>query len=471
MSSTAYQKTNLEFPNASTAYVAKLNATGTALVFSTYLGGTGSSPSGSTVSNNSWNGDSASGIVLLSGVNPVICGGTGSDNFPVTSGAYQTTNRAAHNGGANGFITELNSAGSAINWSTYLGGSIGDGPTSIALNGTNIVVAGGALSADYPVTAGAYQTKLNGSLNAIVSELNSTGSSLLYSTYLGGNGSDYAYDLAVSASGLVYVVGSTDSGDYPTTSGSLAPVFAPVVETQIEPGFISALEIPTTAVVLSNFTIGPSPVNGGDGTTGHVFISNSLTTAATVTIKATGPVTFPASVVVPAGFTAADFAISTKGVAAATSVVFTATYGAKSFTSTLVVDPPVVLALESTSTDVNSGQSFTCYVVLQGVAGSAGAVVTLASGDTDPSRACSSVHGTGHGDGSCRKDDRELHCQGSDDHDRRVRGIHQSDTQRKISGTANPDQSLEIRMPRNEALGGLTSLPLTEYRRNAPVLG
>jgi hypothetical protein len=209
-----------------------LNPTGTALAYATYLGGTNGS-------------DSGNAIAVDSGGNTYVAGSAGSTDFPVTLGAFQTSDGAT-GGIANAFITKLNATGSSLVYSTYLGGSgnqvgkpVPDGPNpgdlgnAIAVDSAgNAYVAGSARSTDFPVTAGAVQTvnhaAASGGSNAFVAELNPTGAGLLYSTYLGGSGDSAIYGsggesamgVAQNGVGKVYVAGNASSADFPTTTGA-----------------------------------------------------------------------------------------------------------------------------------------------------------------------------------------------------------------------------------------------------------
>ena len=187
----------------SNAFVSKLNAAGSALVYSTYLGGSvqlGVAPL-----------DFGAGIAVDASGNAYVTGGTFSPNFPTTPGAFQTTLGAGGLGG-NAFVTKLNAAGSALLYSTYLGGSadLGIGISVDTLG--NAYVTGDAYSSDFPTTPGAFQTTYGGNFDAFVSKLNAGGSALLYSTYLGGTQGEQSWGIAVDASGNAYVTGWAGSG-------------------------------------------------------------------------------------------------------------------------------------------------------------------------------------------------------------------------------------------------------------------
>jgi hypothetical protein len=151
--------------------------------------------------------------------NAYVTGFTASANFPTTPGAYQTTYLGSS---ANAFVTELNPSGSALVYSTYLGGSSGDVGTGIALDASgNAYITGYTDSTNFPTTPGAFQTTYGGgSADAFMTKLNPTGSALVYSTYLGGNGLDQGAGIGLDASGNAYIAGSSYSTNFPTTSGA-----------------------------------------------------------------------------------------------------------------------------------------------------------------------------------------------------------------------------------------------------------
>ncbi|UFP92794.1 SBBP repeat-containing protein [Gloeobacter morelensis] len=181
------------------AFVSRFNADGSALVFSTYLGG-----------NADEEGDE---IGVDSAGNVYITGITNSANFPTTPGSYQGT----IGGGEDAFVAKLNPAGTALVYSTFLGGSADDAGDGIAVDQAgNVYLTGQTFSADFPVTADAFQPTIGGGEDSFVTKLSTTGASLVYSTFLGGSGSDSADEIVVQA-GNAFVTGSTDSPDFPTT--------------------------------------------------------------------------------------------------------------------------------------------------------------------------------------------------------------------------------------------------------------
>jgi YD repeat-containing protein len=185
------------------AFVAKLNAAGTALSYSTYLGGSGS--------------DQANAIAVNSAGGAYVTGSTTSSNFPTTSGAYQT---AWPGGTQAAFVSKLNAAGSGLAYSTYLGGGGTDVANGIGIDSQGeALVAGATSSTNFPTTSGAFQTSnAGGTEDAFVTKLNSSGSALGYSSYLGGSGDDKANGIAVDPVGYAYVAGSTNSTNFPTVS-------------------------------------------------------------------------------------------------------------------------------------------------------------------------------------------------------------------------------------------------------------
>ena len=136
----------------------------------------------------------AFGIALDTVGNAYVTGGSSSADFPTTVGAFQT----AFLGNSDAFVTKLNATGSALLYSTYLGGSGDEQGMGIALDTLgNAYVTGSTSSTNFPTTPGAFQTAFAGGLSdAFVTKLNATGAALLYSTYLGGTGDDQGLAIA-----------------------------------------------------------------------------------------------------------------------------------------------------------------------------------------------------------------------------------------------------------------------------------
>jgi uncharacterized protein (TIGR03437 family) len=286
-------------------FVTKLNPAGTALSYSTYLGGGGP---GSLLTGRT---QDSTGIAVDAAGNAYVAGWTGAADFPTTPGALQLPGMFRFSFG--GFVTKLNPTGSALVYSSVLREALpvtamtvdsagnayvagynitGEFPTTpgafdagvsrapwlAKLNdaGTTLVysthiapggqivriavdadgnayVAGRTSSRDFPTTSGAFQKAFAGGhsfaeegydSDAFVMKLNAAGTALIYSTYLGGEGDEIISGIGLDAAGNAYVAGSTDSPDFPTTSGALQT-------SSTGGGFLVKLELPGAAVVPS----------------------------------------------------------------------------------------------------------------------------------------------------------------------------------------------------------------------------
>jgi len=184
-----------EEANAIAVFVTKLGGSGDGLVYSTYLGG--------------GNLDAGHDITVDGSGCAYVAGRTSSIDFP-TLNPYQT-----YQGGQDAFVTKLNSSGNGLVYSTYLGGSTVDAGRAIAVDGSGCAyVTGSTYSTDFP-TLNAYQT-FQGLTDAFVTKFSSSGSTLDYSTYLGGSGVETGQGIAVDGAGFAFVTGRTSSTDYPT---------------------------------------------------------------------------------------------------------------------------------------------------------------------------------------------------------------------------------------------------------------
>jgi hypothetical protein len=182
------------------AFVTKLSPTGSALVYSTYLGGNG----GNSI-------DIAKGIAVDSAGNAYVTGYTGSANFP-TKNPFQGQRAGSYDA----FVTKLSPTGSALVYSTYLGGNGPDYPNGIVVDSAgSAYVTGQTASTTFP-TRNPFQGTNAGNNDAFVTKLSPTGSALVYSTYLGGSGTDFAYGIALDSAGNAYVTGYTHSTNFPT---------------------------------------------------------------------------------------------------------------------------------------------------------------------------------------------------------------------------------------------------------------
>ncbi len=235
----AFQTTNGGYRDV---FVTKLNATGTALLYSTYIGGS--------------NDEEGCGIAVDASGNAYVTGYTYSTNYDVTAGAFQTTN----GGYRDVFVTKLNATGTALLYSTYIGGSGRDEGLGIAVDGSgNAYVTGWTESTDYDVTAGAFQTNNGGGRDVFVTKLNATGTALVYSTYIGGSGTDEGIGIAVDGSGNAYVTGYTYSTDYDTTAGAFQTNNGGSSDV-----FVTKLNATGTALLYSTY-IGGSNWDKGNG--------------------------------------------------------------------------------------------------------------------------------------------------------------------------------------------------------------
>ncbi len=224
-------------PGVGSAFVSKINVDGSALVYSTYLGGNITS--------------SGNSITVDYQGSAYVAGHTQSQTFPTTRGAFQTT----PSGFVDAFVAKLNPAGSALTYSTYLGGNDADFALAVAVDAIgNAYVAGNTRSANFP-TASALQPACGscpGTGDAFVAKLDPVGSRLVYSTYLGGSGSDGASAIAIDESGNVFLTGSTGSPNFPT----IRPLF------DIHPGshagyaFVSWINPSGTALLFSTLVGG-----------------------------------------------------------------------------------------------------------------------------------------------------------------------------------------------------------------------
>src|SRR5438128_871140 len=222
------------------------------LAYSTYLGGRASAFGGNA-------DDEGLGIAVDAAGNAYVTGRTLSTSFPTTPGAFQVT---FGGGFFDAFVTKLNGDGSALVYSTYLGGSVDDRGNAIAVDAAgNAYVTGSTSSNNFPTTSGAVQPTcgISGG-DAFVSKLNETGTTLVYSTCLGGSGGQFGSGIAVDVAGNAYVTGQTTSPNFPTTLGA----FQPSPHGGIAHAFVTKVNPTGTGLVYSTY-LGGSGIDLGNG--------------------------------------------------------------------------------------------------------------------------------------------------------------------------------------------------------------
>jgi hypothetical protein len=231
------------FPTSATGYdrtlggtedciVTKLNAAGTALVYSTFLGGA--------------SGDYCWDLAVDATGQAFVTGRTDSSGFPTTAAAYDRS----FGGSSDVFVTKLNATGSALLYSTLIGGTgtYSEEGRGIALDSTgNAVVCGSTQNPGFPTTVGAYDRTHGGSWDAFVVELTVTGGELRYGTFLGDTNIDNARGVALDSAGAPVVCGQTVSAGFPTTPGAYNTVIASA------DGFVTKLSADFASLVYSTF--------------------------------------------------------------------------------------------------------------------------------------------------------------------------------------------------------------------------
>ncbi len=268
----ACQETN-PYPGVADVFVTKFNATGTNLLYSTYLGGTG--------------GDRAWDIAVDGAGSAYVTGDTNSNDFP-TRNAYQGTIHSF----VDAFVARIDttqSGAASLVYSTYLGGSHFEESRGIALDGAgNAYVAGSTTSPDFPTTAGAFDTTCgtDGNCNAdplyssdaFVTQFNATGDDLFSSTYLGGSNREFCYDIALDGAGNLYVTGETESTDFPTQNA-----FQETHAGGDRDAFVAALSVDRPDLSTSSKQVSPATIVP-TGTVTHTLLY-------TITLANTGNLT------------------------------------------------------------------------------------------------------------------------------------------------------------------------------------
>lgn len=194
------------------AFLTKLDSTGSKLVWSTWIGGGAM--------------DTVEEVKFDASEDVVFTGWTRSASYPTTTGSYQTAFAGGTNFRGDCFLSKLDASGSALIWSTFLGGSAGEEARALSLDAAgNPTIVGTTGSKDFPITKGAFSSKILGAnygwtAEGFVARLSSDAKTLLYSSYLGGNNIEGLAAVSVLREGDVIVGGSSFSPDFPTTSGA-----------------------------------------------------------------------------------------------------------------------------------------------------------------------------------------------------------------------------------------------------------
>lgn len=279
-------------PENAYTFITKLNAAGSALVYSTYVGGMGGA----------FTLEQGNSIAVDSAGNAYVTGSTSTIDFP-TVNAYQTS---FHGGGRDAFVLKLSPTGSALVYSTYLGGNADDEGHGIAVDVTgNAYVIGRTVSTDFPTTNAlqpVYGGNTCGSSNpcadAFVTKLAPSGSTLIYSTYLGGNGRESGNAIAVDASGSAYVTGFTNSANFPTTANALQRNYSDQgTNSEEHDAFVAKINPSGSAFVYSTYLGGSLGSDDGYGiavdSVGNAYVAGRTDSRNFPTVNAVQPAIAP----------------------------------------------------------------------------------------------------------------------------------------------------------------------------------
>jgi uncharacterized protein (TIGR03437 family) len=219
-------------------YITKFGPDGK-VIWSTLLGGAGD--------------ETAAGIAVDATGSVYLTGSTNSTDFPISQGAPQPTKAIGGQDGLDGFVTKLNAAGSAVVYSTYLGGRSDDTPADIAINGIGeAFVAGFTLSTTFPTTAGALKTRDDALLyEGFATKIDTAGTRFVYSTYIGGTTAELIAAIAVDSQGNAYLAGTSFSTDLLVTAGAFQTVHQGISDT-----FIMKLNAQGNAAIYSTLVGG-----------------------------------------------------------------------------------------------------------------------------------------------------------------------------------------------------------------------
>jgi len=234
----AYQEANIR----GSAFVTKMNTTGTSIIYSTYFGAPYNSDIGGR--------EIGKSIAVDNVGHAYVTGSTNSPDFPIKP---QNVIQPSYGGGTDGFVTKFAPDGQSLIFSTYLGGTDYDYDFSIALDSEgNAYVTGHTLSVNFPIK-NSIQSVLKGSSDALVTGISSNGLDLLFSSYLGGSGFDEGSGIAVDNNGHIFITGQTNSGDF--------PIISPLSGSSGS-GFVTEIDLENDQIIWKNITANYS-VPGG----------------------------------------------------------------------------------------------------------------------------------------------------------------------------------------------------------------
>jgi hypothetical protein len=350
--------------NKTTAFVAKFDSAGANLVYSTYLGGS--------------NEDSSAAVAVDSAGEAYVVGATLSSDFPTTPGAFQTACSSCGVGQPDAFVTKLNAAGSALVFSSYLGGSNQDVAAGVAVDASGSAYITGTTNSDDFPTVSPLQNFCNGCSNgnsdAFVAKFNPDGTSLMYSTFVGGTGLDEGHSIAVDSSGNAYVTGLTGSNDLQTVNA-----FQPFSGGN-QDAFVIKLDPAGQGPVYFSYLGGSGNDQGNSiavDADGNVYVTGSTSspdfpTAGTLAGELRGSQSAFVTKVNQSG-SALDFSIyiGGSGTDSGTGIAVDSAGNAYLTGSTNSTDFPLVSALPSTSPGVNQGVNGDAFVTKVNSVGSA----------------------------------------------------------------------------------------------------
>ncbi len=257
------------------AFVAKIDPSGSNLLYSTYLSGSAD--------------EEATGLAVDESGNVYVSGNTHSTDFP-TRNALQATcaTRASAGTCSSAFLAKISSAGDALLFSTYLGGSGGESARGLAVDAKgSAFLAGVTSSSDFPATSGAAQAKCGGTCqqNAFVARFSPSGDKLIYATYLGGSAVDDASDLAVDSAGNAYITGRTTSTDFPLVTPfqkSCTPDKGSASAACVATAFVAKLKADGSALAYSTYlggTLGSHASGIAVDSLGSAYVTGSTESA------------------------------------------------------------------------------------------------------------------------------------------------------------------------------------------------